>query len=182
VRFFRNSSAGPGGQAAASLGDSALLLSETIARVLDCKITVSSAPRRGSRFRARSRFGRDHPSRQQAVARAVDGCSYQASLFCVDNEPAILDVQCKNACLRGWGCRVLNAPHLEAAIAGVAEAAGGAWMDCWWITPRRRNRPSARLRSYVAARRKTYPAIPHYRLIASRMFASDARAPRNSAA
>jgi CheY-like chemotaxis protein len=41
-------------------------------------------------------------------------------VLCIDNEPKILDGM--ETLLSGWGCRVLKASRLEAAIAAVTEA------------------------------------------------------------
>jgi CheY-like chemotaxis protein len=41
-------------------------------------------------------------------------------VLCIDNEPQVLDGM--NALLSGWGCQVLRAPDLAAAVAAVSEA------------------------------------------------------------
>jgi signal transduction histidine kinase/CheY-like chemotaxis protein len=99
-----------------------LSIVERIARVLDYKIAVSSALGRGSRFSVGVPLSAViPPHRQQPVARDVDRVQLSGiAVLCIDNEPAILDGM--QTLLDGWGCRVLKAPHLEAAIALVAEA------------------------------------------------------------
>ena len=100
-----------------------LSIVERIARVLDHKIAVSSARRsRIAIFGRGAAFGRAYlPRRQQPVARDVDRVQLSGiAVLCIDNELAILDGM--ETLLDGWGCRVLKAPDLEAAIALVAEA------------------------------------------------------------
>jgi CheY-like chemotaxis protein len=99
-----------------------LSIVERIARVLDYKIAVSSALGRGSRFSVGVPLSAViPPRRQQPVARDVDRVQLSGiAVLCIDNEPAILDGM--QTLLDGWSCRVLKAPHLEAAIALVAEA------------------------------------------------------------
>jgi signal transduction histidine kinase/CheY-like chemotaxis protein len=110
-----------GAKAARGLG-LGLSIVERIARVLDYDITVSSTLGRGSRFSVKVPLSAVvPPRRQQPVARDVDRVKLAGiAVLCIDNEPAILDGM--QTLLEGWGCRVLKAPHLEAAIALVAEA------------------------------------------------------------
>jgi CheY-like chemotaxis protein len=109
-----------GAKAARGLG-LGLSIVERIARVLDYKITVSSALDRGSRFSVEVPLSAViPPRRQQAVTRDADRVQLSGiAVLCIDNEPAILDGM--QTLLEGWGCRVLKAPHLEAATV-VAEA------------------------------------------------------------
>jgi CheY-like chemotaxis protein/two-component sensor histidine kinase len=108
-----------GAKAARGLG-LGLSIVERIARVLDYRITVSSALGRGSRFSVEVPLSAViPPSRQQAV-RADRVQLSGIAVLCIDNEPPILDGM--QTLLEGWGCRVLKAPHLEAATALVAEA------------------------------------------------------------
>jgi CheY-like chemotaxis protein len=55
------------------------------------------------------------------VAREIDRVPLSGiTVVCIDNDLAILDGM--ETLLDGWGCRVLKAPDLKAAIAVVAEA------------------------------------------------------------
>jgi len=57
----------------------------------------------------------------QRVAREVDRVPLSGiTVVCIDNDLAILDGM--ETLLGGWGCRVLKAPDLDAAISAVAEA------------------------------------------------------------
>jgi len=98
-----------------------LSIVQRIGRVLDHKIDLRSAPGRGSRFsvevpvssaaalsQAPREFG--NVDRRQLLGTTV---------LCIDNEPNVLDGM--DALLGGWGCRVLKAPDLAAAIGAVAE-------------------------------------------------------------
>jgi len=110
-----------GAKAARGLG-LGLSIVERIARVLDYNITVRSTLGRGSRFSVEVPLSAVvPPRRQQAVARDIDRVQLAGiAVLCIDNEPAILDGM--QTLLEGWGCRVLKAPHVEAAVALVAEA------------------------------------------------------------
>src|SRR5262249_28978448 len=110
-----------GAKAARGLG-LGLSIVERIARVLDYNITVRSTLGRGSRFSAEVPLsGVVPPRRQQAVARDIDRVQLAGiAVLCIDNEPAILDGM--QTLLEGWGCRVLKASHVEAAVTLVAEA------------------------------------------------------------
>src|SRR5437763_13331398 len=108
-----------GAKAARGLG-LGLSIVERIARVLDYNITVSSTLGRGSRFSAEVPLSAVvPPRRQQAVARDIDRVQLAGiAALCMDNEPALLDGL--PPLLEGWGCRVLAAPHVQAAVAAVA--------------------------------------------------------------
>jgi signal transduction histidine kinase len=99
-----------------------LSIVERIARVLGHTVELRSEPGRGSTF-----------SVTVPVAAAVSAAAPQRSpmrtdpaqlagmtVLCIDNDPQILDGM--EALLGGWGCRVLKAPDLEAAIAAVQNA------------------------------------------------------------
>jgi signal transduction histidine kinase len=109
-----------GAKAARGLG-LGLSIVERIARVLDYKITVNSSIGRGSQFSVEVPLSAAIPPRQQPrVAREVDRVQLSGiTVLCIDNELAILDGM--ETLLAGWGCRVLKAADLEAAITLVAE-------------------------------------------------------------
>jgi Na+/proline symporter/signal transduction histidine kinase len=96
-----------------------LSIVERIARVLGHKVEVASVPGRGSRFSI------DVPRGEAAAASlpAADAASVDpgqlagVTTLCIDNEPAILDGM--ETLLRGWGCAVIKAPDLNAAMAAI---------------------------------------------------------------
>ena len=110
-----------GAKAARGLG-LGLSIVERIARVLDYKIIVSSAVGRGSLFSVEVPLSAVVPQRQQQdMAREADRVQLSGiTVLCIDNDLAILDGM--ETLLEGWGCRVLKATELEAAIALVARA------------------------------------------------------------
>jgi Na+/proline symporter/CheY-like chemotaxis protein len=100
-----------------------LSIVERIGRVLDCEVTVKSAVGRGSRFsvkvpRAVTSLSRlaIHPAAKVAPGKLAGTC-----VLCIDNEPSILAGM--ETLLGGWGCRVITAADLTAALAAV-EALG----------------------------------------------------------
>jgi Na+/proline symporter/signal transduction histidine kinase/CheY-like chemotaxis protein len=99
-----------------------LSIVERIARVLDHKIAVTSAVGQGSHFSVELPLAAAIPTGQpQRVAREVDRVPLSGiTVVCIDNDLAILDGM--ETLLGGWGCRVLKAPDLDAAISIVAEA------------------------------------------------------------
>jgi signal transduction histidine kinase/Na+/proline symporter len=99
-----------------------LSIVERIARVLDHKIAVTSAVGQGSHFSVELPLAAAIPTGQpQRVAREVDRVPLSGiTVVCIDNDLAILDGM--ETLLGGWGCRVLKAPDLDAAISVVAEA------------------------------------------------------------
>ncbi len=95
-----------------------LSIVERIARVLDHKITLASAMGRGSRFSVEVPLSSEAPVAQAGVVRTIErGKLDGLAVLCIDNEPTILDGM--DVLLGGWGCRVLKAPDLEAAIAAL---------------------------------------------------------------
>jgi signal transduction histidine kinase/ActR/RegA family two-component response regulator len=110
-----------GAKAARGLG-LGLSIVERIARVLDCRITVTSAVGRGSQFSVDVPLSAAIPASQhQRMARDVDRVHLSGiTVLCIDNDLTILDGM--ETLLAGWGCRVFKAPDLETAIAVVAEA------------------------------------------------------------
>jgi len=110
-----------GAKAARGLG-LGLSIVERIARVLDCRVSVTSTVGRGSQFSVDVPLSAVIPARQhQRTARDVDRVQLSGiTVLCIDNDLAILDGM--ETLLAGWGCRVFKAPDLKTAIAVVAEA------------------------------------------------------------
>lgn len=103
-----------GARAARGLG-LGLSIVERIARVLDHRIELVSAPGRGSSFAIEAPLGPALPA-----ARTVQGGGTVPAaplsglrVLCIDNEPAILDGM--KTLLSGWGCDVLTAGSLAEA-------------------------------------------------------------------
>jgi Na+/proline symporter/CheY-like chemotaxis protein len=99
-----------------------LSIVERIARILDHKISVISTLGRGSRFSVEVPLSATAPvSQQPRMPRKADRIQLSGIMvLCIDNDLAILDGM--ETLLGGWGCRVLKAPGLEAAVAAVAQA------------------------------------------------------------
>ncbi|MGB6541082.1 MAG: hybrid sensor histidine kinase/response regulator [Xanthobacteraceae bacterium] len=99
-----------------------LSIVERIARVLDCEVTLKSDAGRGSRFSVEVPRAKAIAAKPvlQAVPRAA-GRLAGTNVLCIDNERTILDGM--ETLLGGWGCRVLTAPDLAAALAAI-EASG----------------------------------------------------------
>src|SRR5262249_55071895 len=112
-----------GAKAARGLG-LGLSIVERIARVLDHKIIVSSAVGRGSQFSVEAPLSSVVPPRQQQqLTPDIDRVQLSGiTVLCIDNDLAILDGM--QMLLEGWGCRVLKASDLGAAIALVATTRG----------------------------------------------------------
>jgi signal transduction histidine kinase/CheY-like chemotaxis protein len=101
-----------------------LSIVERIARVLDCEVSLQSAPGRGSRFSVELPCVAATAGQQAARSdtRYDAGRLAGTVVLCVDNDRAILDGM--ETLLGGWGCRVLKATDLTSAIAAMtAEAA-----------------------------------------------------------
>jgi CheY-like chemotaxis protein len=94
-----------------------LSIVERIARVLDCKVEVSSVVGRGSHFSVAVPLAPALPGGlAQSVAHTVDlGQLSDLVVLCIDNEPKILDGM--DSLLGGWGCSVMKAPDLPSATA-----------------------------------------------------------------
>ena len=109
-----------GAKAARGLG-LGLSIVERIARVLDHKIELVSVVGRGSRFSVEVPVAAVPAAVpvQHEIARADMRQLAGTAVLCVDNDASILDGM--QTLLEGWGCKVLKAPELEAAIARVAE-------------------------------------------------------------
>jgi CheY-like chemotaxis protein/anti-sigma regulatory factor (Ser/Thr protein kinase) len=100
-----------------------LSIVERIARVLGGEVTLKSNTGRGSRFSVavpRAKAAAAKPV-LQALPRAAAGRLAGTVALCIDNERSILDGM--ETLLGGWGCRVLAAPDLAAALVAL-EASG----------------------------------------------------------
>jgi Na+/proline symporter/CheY-like chemotaxis protein len=110
-----------GAKAARGLG-LGLSIVERIARVLDHRVQLSSRVGRGSHFSV------DVPLAPSVSTRAADDPPLRAdpgqlagmSVLCIDNEPQILDGM--DSLLSGWGCQVLTAADLPAALTALEGA------------------------------------------------------------
>jgi Na+/proline symporter/signal transduction histidine kinase len=99
-----------------------LSIVERIGRVLDHKVEVRSVPQRGSRFSAEVPISSASPSTQPTLEPAIIDRSRLLGtvVLCIDNEPKVLDGM--ETLLNGWGCRVLKAPNLAAALAAIDDS------------------------------------------------------------
>ncbi len=99
-----------------------LSIVERVARVLGCRVEVSSTVGRGSHFAVTvplsSAVPFDMPARDDA--RVDPGQLVGTTALCIDNEPAVLDGM--ETLLHGWGCAVIKAPDLDVALAAIAES------------------------------------------------------------
>jgi signal transduction histidine kinase/CheY-like chemotaxis protein len=97
-----------------------LSIVERIARVLGGDVTVASQVGRGSHFAVTvplsSATPMELPRREEQ--RLDPGQLVGITALCIDNEPAVLDGM--ETLLQGWGCEVIKAPDLDAALAAVA--------------------------------------------------------------
>jgi Na+/proline symporter/CheY-like chemotaxis protein len=97
-----------------------LSIVERIARVLDCEVVLKSKFGRGSRFSvavALASAAVDKPA-LPSLRKSAAGSLAGTTVLCIDNEPSILDGM--RVLLGGWGCRVLTASDLTAALAAIA--------------------------------------------------------------
>jgi Na+/proline symporter/CheY-like chemotaxis protein len=97
-----------------------LSIVERIARVLDYEVSLISTVGRGSRFAVqvpRASAIVTAPA-AHALPRAAAGRLAGAVVLCIDNDHAILDGMAR--LIGGWGCRVLIAVDLAAALAVMA--------------------------------------------------------------
>jgi signal transduction histidine kinase/CheY-like chemotaxis protein/PAS domain-containing protein len=99
-----------------------LSIVERIARVLNHTVEVDSIVARGSHFSIEVPLATAVPLREQpgAVADIDRGQLAGIEVVCIDNDLAILDGM--ELVLAGWGCRVLKAADLAAAIAAIEES------------------------------------------------------------
>jgi CheY-like chemotaxis protein len=104
-----------------------LSIVERIGRVLDCEVSLQSAPDRGSRFSVElpcaAASAAPGPLTVRREARIDAGRLAGTVVLCIDNDRAILDGM--ETLLGGWGCRVLKAADLAGAIEAIA-ASGAA--------------------------------------------------------
>lgn len=104
---------GSGGRKGVGLG---LAIVERMARMLDCRIDVSSVPGRGSRFALTLPHPADPvPEFRGASAIGLGGSLEGCRVLVIDNEPAIRDSM--EALLGHWGCEVLTAAGTVQALA-----------------------------------------------------------------
>jgi Na+/proline symporter/signal transduction histidine kinase/CheY-like chemotaxis protein len=99
-----------------------LSIVERVARVLGSTVDVESMPGRGSHFSVSvprsSAMPIDLPQRARP---GIDpGQLAGTTALCIDNEPAVLDGM--QTLLQGWGCQVIKAPALSAAITAMAQS------------------------------------------------------------
>jgi CheY-like chemotaxis protein/anti-sigma regulatory factor (Ser/Thr protein kinase) len=99
-----------------------LSIVERIARVLDHRVDLQSKPGRGSQFSVTVPLAPALPlSQKKSKSQRVE-LTQLADLvvLCIDNEPKILDGMA--TLLGGWGCHVLKAADLKAALATLSDA------------------------------------------------------------
>jgi CheY-like chemotaxis protein len=97
---------------------------ERIARVLDYRVELSSRAGRGSHFSVEAPLAAPITTRAPTVPplRIDPGQLAGMTVLCIDNEPQILDGM--DALLSGWGCEVLKAADLNAAMAAMERTPG----------------------------------------------------------
>lgn len=95
-----------------------LSIVERIGRVLNHSVQLKSQPGRGSTFSVEVPVAAAvRAAVPQRPARAVPAQLGGMAVLCIDNDPQILDGM--EALLSGWGCQVLKAPDLPAAIVAI---------------------------------------------------------------
>ena len=96
-----------------------LSIVERIARVLDCEVVLKSSTGRGSRFSVEVPRATEPAAKPvlHTISRATGGRLAGTIVLCIDNERTILDGM--ETLLGGWGCRVLTAADLAAALAAM---------------------------------------------------------------
>ena len=99
-----------------------LSIVERIARVLDHRVELQSKTGRGSRFSVTVPIAPALPrdAKKAKPQRAETTQLADLVVLCIDNEPKILDGMA--TLLGGWGCHVLKAGDLKAALATVSDA------------------------------------------------------------
>jgi CheY-like chemotaxis protein/anti-sigma regulatory factor (Ser/Thr protein kinase) len=96
-----------------------LSIVERIGRVLNHSVQLKSQPGRGSMFSVEVPVAASvRAAVPRRPARTVPEQLRGMTVLCIDNDPQILDGM--EALLSGWGCQVLKAPDLAAAIAAIA--------------------------------------------------------------
>jgi Na+/proline symporter/signal transduction histidine kinase/CheY-like chemotaxis protein len=98
-----------------------LSIVERIARVLDHKVEVVSVVGRGSRFTVEVPRSSAVPAKEppRELVDIDRGQLAGIAVLCIDNDLTILEGM--ETLLSGWGCQVLKAPDLAAALAAAAE-------------------------------------------------------------
>jgi Na+/proline symporter/signal transduction histidine kinase len=96
-----------------------LSIVERIARVLDHKVAVDSTVAHGSHFSIEVPLASQMPAREPAetIVGVDRGQLNGVAVLCIDNDTAILNGM--EMVLTGWGCQVLKAPELVAAIGAI---------------------------------------------------------------
>jgi CheY-like chemotaxis protein len=99
-----------------------LSIVERIARVLDHSVGLESKPGRGSHFSVTVPLAPAVPldTKSSKPQRVEVNQLAELVVLCIDNEPKILDGMA--TLLGGWGCHVLKAADLKAALATVSDA------------------------------------------------------------
>lgn len=121
-REFQRFAVPPGAEQGLGLG---LSIVDRMARVLDHPVGFHSAPGRGTAFTVLlpRGFGAAPARQKRAIPIPALPALDRAVMLCIDNEPSVLDGM--RTLLEGWGCRVLAATGLAAALAVAAKEAGG---------------------------------------------------------
>jgi len=99
-----------------------LSIVERIARVLDHRVDLQSKPGRGSQFSVTVPLAPALPlGQKKSKSQRVEPTQLaDLVVLCIDNEPKILDGMA--TLLGGWGCHVLKAADLKAALATLSDA------------------------------------------------------------
>jgi len=97
-----------------------LSIVERVARVLNCPVDIDSRVGRGSHFAVTVPLSSGAPVALPAreEARVDPGQLAGMTALCIDNEPSVLDGM--ETLLHGWGCDVIKAPDLAAALTALA--------------------------------------------------------------
>ncbi|HZD91148.1 MAG TPA: hybrid sensor histidine kinase/response regulator, partial [Pseudolabrys sp.] len=97
-----------------------LSIVERVARVIGATVELTSQLGEGSHFAVSVPLSSAAPVAlpPREDARVDPGQLAGTMALCIDNEPAVLDGM--ETLLRGWGCEVLTAPDLAAALATIA--------------------------------------------------------------
>jgi signal transduction histidine kinase/CheY-like chemotaxis protein len=113
----------PGKEPSAGLG-LGLAIVERLCRLLDHPIELSSRPGKGSRFAVTVPLVASRPAapRPVVVSDAIADPARGRLIVVVDDDPLVLDGM--RGLLQGWGCRVVIAPSVSAALAGLEDHGG----------------------------------------------------------
>ncbi|HEY0439504.1 MAG TPA: hybrid sensor histidine kinase/response regulator [Xanthobacteraceae bacterium] len=100
-----------------------LSIVERIAKVLDHPVRLESSVGRGSAFWIDVPLATGIPAAEAGPVRPLDlGQLSELTVLCLDNEPTVL--QGMETLLRGWGCHVIAAADLAAALSSVTGGDG----------------------------------------------------------